>query len=149
MINGNAKRLTELISLLVRKTDWVNGSDKCYKSHQQLKASNIFRWLEIERMSFRGGRIIFFPHFDSLISFASHQPWASNIIRESIDTRLTIQRTCSNRTIRVSSLFFSTQHYRKQRQTEKNIPGCTIVWACWKLWPLFQSQNQRLPLSPT
>mmetsp|Transcript_42497 Transcript_42497/g.136338 ORF Transcript_42497/g.136338 Transcript_42497/m.136338 type:complete len:203 (-) Transcript_42497:923-1531(-) len=27
-------------------------------------------------------------------------------------------------------------------------PGCTVVWLFWKLFPLFQSHIQRLPLSP-
>ena len=37
---------------------------------------------------------------------------------------------------------------QKSPASESRDPGCTIVCAFWKLYPVLQSQKKRLPLSP-
>lgn len=112
----------------------------------QLETPNVFWRLKVKRMSFWGSSFVFFPHLDGLISFTADQPWAGYIVGEGINASLTVQWPWNIARNRINLLLLLI---KVNINLSIHIPGWTIVWDCWKLWPLFQSQNHMLPLSPT
>lgn len=85
------KQSKNWMGLLTEVKDWIKWSRA--KNYSILEPPDIFRWLIVEGMSFRGGIFVFFPHFDGLVSFTCNKPRTSYVESSGVYSSFTVQWT--------------------------------------------------------